>query len=80
MANGTTFSLLAINFFTFLVFLLTLYTKCLVSIYYCTLTSLERWNLAFLSKSIMWRKAAIFATSGLYALFMLACTVALCVE
>lgn len=74
------FSLLSPNLFTFLCFLLTLYIKSLLSIYYCSLTSLERWNLAFLSKLPFWRKLAIFFSFSIYVLFMIACTVALCIE
>ena len=78
--QSSNFSLLSLNFITFVCFLLTLYTKCLLGIYYCTLTSLERWNLAFLSKPALWRKLAIYVSFAVYVLFLVACTISLCIE
>ncbi len=42
----SSFNLLSLNLITFICFLLTFYLKSMLSIYYCSLTSLERWNLA----------------------------------
>lgn len=74
------FNLLSYNLFTFFCFLLTFYLKAIMSIYYCSLTSLERWNLAFLSKLPLTRKLAIFFSFLIYALFFVSCMIALCVE
>ena len=76
----STFNLLSYNLFTFFCFLLTFYLKAVMSIYYCSLTSLERWNLAFLSKLPLTRKLAIFFSFFVYALFFVSCMIALCVE
>lgn len=44
-------NLYSYNFLTFTSFLITFYLKSFLNIYYCTLTSLERWNLSFLSST-----------------------------
>lgn len=78
--NSSIFNLFSYNLFTFLCFLLTFYFESLLSIYYCSLTSLERWNISFLCKLSFWRKLSIFVTFLVYLMFVLACTVALCVQ
>jgi hypothetical protein len=78
--NSSIISLLSYNLFTFFCFLLTFYMKSLLSIYYCTLTSLERWNISFLSKLSFWRKLLIYLSFLVYLVFILACTIALCIK
>ena len=75
-------NLFSYNFLTFLSFLITFYLKSFLNIYYCTLTSLERWNLSFLSGSsntslsnrYFWRKLLIYASFFVYVLFIVTCT------
>ena len=78
--HDSMFNLFSYNFITFVCFLVTFFFKSMLSIYYCSLTSLERWNLSFLSKVIVWRKLCILASFLVYVLFFATCVVALCVE
>ena len=73
-------NLFSYNLLTFFCFLLTFYLKSLLSIYYCTLTSLERWNLSFLCKRSFWRKMLIYLSFFVYLIFAIACTISLCIK
>ncbi len=75
-------NLFSYNFLTFVSFLITFYLKSFLNTYYCTLTSLERWNLSFLSGSssnslnnrYFGRKLLIYASFFIYLSFTATCT------
>jgi hypothetical protein len=75
-------TLVSYNFLTFASFLITFYLKSFLNTYYCTLTSLERWNLSFLSGSsntslsnrYFWRKLLVYASFFVYVAFICTCT------
>lgn len=73
--NVLELNLYGLNALTLVAFLVTLYLKSALSIYYCTLTSLERWNLAFLSTlhHTLWRQLAIWTGFVLCTAFGLVC-------
>ena len=78
--SSSIINLFSYNLLTFFCFLLTFYLKSLLSIYYCTLTSLERWNLSFLCKRSVWRKLFIYFSFLVYLIFALSCTISLCIK
>ena len=78
--SSSIINLFSYNLLTFFCFLLTFYLKSLLSIYYCTLTSLERWNLSFLCKRSFWRKFLIYLSFCVYLIFAIACTISLCIK
>jgi hypothetical protein len=78
--SSSIINLFSYNLLTFFCFLLTFYFKSILSIYYCTLTGLERWNLSFLCKLSFWRKLSIYVSFLVYLLFILTCTIALCIK
>ena len=79
-ARSPIINLFSYNLITFVAFLLTMYLNALINIYYCTLTSLERWHLTFLRQQSMWRKLCIYMAFVVYATFSVACTISLCMR
>lgn len=78
--SSTFIRLFSWNLLTFLCFLFTLYFKALLSLYFCTLSSLERWNITYLSTMSIWRKLSISLTILVYFLFAITCGIAICVR
>lgn len=67
-----------LNLLTLVSFLVTLYLKSALGIYYCTLTSLERWNIAFLATvHSLARQLAIWSTLVVQIAFGVTCGLAL---
>ncbi|CAF0816190.1 unnamed protein product [Brachionus calyciflorus] len=73
-------NILSYNILTFAGFLLTFYFKSSISIYYCSLNSLERWNISFLCRLNIWRKLTIYTSFLIYILFVLSCAITLCIR
>ena len=73
-------NLLSFNILTFSGFLLTLYFKSIVNIYYCTLNSLERWNISFMCKMSFWHKLVIYSSYLVYFLFSITCSITLLIR
>lgn len=78
--HSSIINLLSFNVLTFFAFLLTLYFKSIVNIYYCTLNSLERWNISFLCNFSFWHKIAIYASYFFYFLFSITCSITLSIR
>lgn len=76
--NVLQLNIYGLNLLTLISFLVTLYLKSALSIYYCTLTSLERWNIAFLATvHSIWRQLAIWSCFIVQMSFGVTCGVAL---
>lgn len=78
--SSSIITLLSYNILTFSAFLLTLYFKSIVNIYYCTLNSLERWNISFLCQMSFWHKLVIYLSCFFYFLFSITCSITLLIR
>lgn len=78
--HSSIINLFSYNLMTFFCFLVTFYLNSLLSIYFCSLSCLERWNLSFLCKISFWRKLSIFLSFIVYLIFVLTCTIAICIR